>query len=59
VRAWEITPATLGYTNHTLVAELLEKWPIPLLEICTSATSAGHLRNQPAISAAGGDEISE
>jgi starch phosphorylase len=31
-QAWELTVATLGYTNHTLLPEALEKWPISLME---------------------------
>jgi starch phosphorylase len=30
--AWGITRASLGFTNHTLAPEGLEKWPVPLLE---------------------------
>ncbi|HJB23602.1 MAG TPA: glycogen/starch/alpha-glucan phosphorylase [Candidatus Jeotgalibaca pullicola] len=31
-QAWEITKKTISYTNHTILQEAMERWPIDMLE---------------------------
>ena len=54
--AWDITVATFGYTDHTLLPEALETWPLAMFANRCPAPR-DHLRDQPPIPRRGPREV--
>ena len=45
-QAWDLTQRSLAYTNHTLLPEALEKWPMRMVRTYPAASFGNHLRDQ-------------